>query len=80
MSNKKNAVVTAQKLREKSDVAIGAFKGIITSLRAANDAAAEARSSNENQIAKLQEENKAIEELSAQNEKIVKNIENLLTV
>ncbi len=80
MANKKTAVATAASLRAKSDSAIGAFKTLITSLKATNDEIAAAKAANDAEIAARQEENAALEVLNEQNSKIVQNIEGLLSV
>lgn len=74
---KKQAPVTAAGLQEASEVAIFAFKGLISSLRNVNEDAEKQKAENEARIAELQAENNAFTELSKKNAKIIKNIENL---
>ena len=80
MTQKKKVVVTAADLQAQSDSAIAAFKSLIDGLKSTNAAADSAKIANEARIAALQAENLAIAELSEKNEKIVRNIENLLIV
>lgn len=81
MANKKKHIIaTAESLKAKSDSAISAFKTLISGLKATNEEAAVAKAANSEQIKALEQENVAIDLLTAQNEKIVQNIENLLTV
>ncbi len=80
MATKKNTIATSESLRAKSDNAINAFKTLISGLKTTNEEAAVARAANEAQIETLRQENAAIELLTAQNEKIVQNVENLLNV
>lgn len=77
---KKTTIATAESLKAKSDSAISAFKTLISGLKATNEEAAVAKTANAEQITKLEQENAAIDLLTAQNDKIVQNIENLLTV
>lgn len=74
---KKQIPITAAGLQESSEVAIFAFKGLISSLKNVNEDAEKQKVENEVRIAELQAENNAFEELSKKNAKIIKNIENL---
>ena len=80
MANKKTTIATAESLKAKSESAISAFKTLVSGLKTTNEEAAIAKAANAEQISKLEQENAAIDLLTAQNEKIVQNIENLLTV
>ena len=80
MSNKKKTVATAASLQTKSELAITAFRNLITGLKTTNEDAEAAKVANEAQIAALQAENDAITLLAEKNAKIVQNIEKLLTV
>ena len=77
---KRSAIMTSASLQLKSDVAMSAFKSLITALKVVNEKAEVAKADNETKIAALQAENAAIAELFEKNEKIVSNIENLLSV
>lgn len=79
-TKKKTTAVTAESLKERSENAIIAFKTLISGLKATNEEATVAKAANAEQIMKLEQENAAIDLLTAQNEKIVQNIENLLSV
>lgn len=79
-NSKTSTIATAESLRAKSDVAINAFKTLISGLKTTNEEAAAAKAANTESMNKLAAENAAIDALTAQNEKIVKNIENLLEV
>lgn len=74
---KKQIPITAAGLQESSEVAIFAFKGLISSLKNVNEDAEKQKAENEVRIAELQAENNAFAELSKKNAKIIKNIENL---
>ena len=71
-------IATSTSLKEKSESAINAFKTLISDLKATNDEGAAAKAANTEQMNKLAAENAAIDALTAQNEKIVSNIEGLL--
>lgn len=77
---KKNVIVTAASLQNKSDVAIEAFKNLIDGLKATNEEADAAKAANDAKIAALQAENESIAAISEKNAKIVQNIENLFVV
>ncbi len=77
---KKKLVTTAASLQSKSEIAITAFRNLISGLKATNEEADAAKAANEAQIIALQAENAAITALTEKNAKIVQNIENLLTV
>ena len=77
---KKNVTPTAAKLQSKSDIAISAFRNLIAGLKATNEEANAAKTANAEQIAILQDENAALTALTEKNDKIVQNIENLLSV
>ena len=79
-TKKKTTIVTAESLKAKSESAISAFKTLIAGLKATNEEAAVARAANAEQIAKLEQENATIDLLTAQNDKIVHNVENLFIV
>ena len=76
-TKKKN--VTSKILKAKTEMAIGAFQGIILALRSNNEDAAKAKADNEEQIAMLEQENSEIDTITARNNKIINNIENLFT-
>ena len=77
---KKTNIVTAASLKIKSENAITAFRSLVNGLKSANEEAAAAKAANSEQISKLTIENAELDMIAAQNEKIVQNIENLLTV
>lgn len=79
-TKKKRTIVTAESLKAKSEIAIGAFKTIIACLKATNEKAAVAKAANAEQITKLEQENASIDLLTAQNDKIIQNVENLFIV
>lgn len=80
MSNKKTTIVTAKVLQAKSENAISAFRTLVSKLRATNEEAAAAKAANEQMIEMFQKENSEINLLTAQNEKIIQNVENILSV
>ena len=73
-------IATSGALQAKTDAAISAFKTLITNLKATNDEAAAAKAANAEAMNKLAAENAALDALTAQNDKIVKNVETLLNV
>lgn len=75
-----STISTSAALQAKTDAAISAFKSLISNLRATNEEAAAAKAANTDAINKLVAENAALDVLTAQNDKIVKNVENLLNV
>ena len=76
----KKKTITAASLQSKSELAITAFRSLISGLKATNEEGAAARADNEAQIAMLQQENDSIAAMTEKNNKIVQNIENLLSV
>lgn len=75
-----STIATSTALQAKTDAAISAFKSLISNLRATNEEAAAAKAANTDAMNKLAAENAALDALTAQNDKIVKNVENLLNV
>lgn len=83
MKNSKKTVTTvatAESLKAKSESAITAFRTLIAGLKTTNEEAAAAKAANTEAMNKLAAENAAIDALTTQNDKIVANVEALLTV
>ena len=80
MNNKKHVVSTPERLRVKSELAISAFRNLVNGLKTTNEEANAAQAANEKKISQLEQENIALELLTSQNEKIIQNVESLLSV
>ena len=77
---KKMVVATAAGLKAKTENALGAFRALVEGLKATNEEAAAAKAANSEQMAMLAHENVELDAITAQNEKIVQNIENILGI
>lgn len=79
MKNKKTAVSGIDLIRQRSDTAIGVIRELIAQLKSTNDEAETEKQNNADKIAKLEQENAALDDVRAQNSKIIHNFENLLS-
>ena len=80
MANKTKKNVTADALRKEAVGAIDVIRSLISSLTTVNEKAVKAQADNSEQIAQLEQENADLAVLRENNEKIVRNFENLLSV
>lgn len=79
MKTKKTAASGVDLIRQKSDNAIGVIKQLIAQLKSTNDEAEAEKASNVDKISKLEQDNAALDDVCAQNSKIIHNFENLLS-
>ena len=80
MANKTKKNVTADALRKEAAGAIDVIRSLISNLTTVNEKAVKAQADNSEQIASLERENADLAVLCENNEKIVHNFENLLSM
>lgn len=78
--NKHSQLATATRIAEKSSKALSAFMTIVEDLKKTNTEADSLKAANDAVIAAKQQENETIDNVKSQNEKIIKNIENMLAI